>query len=110
MFPADFLKTTPHSPGVYLMLDKKSVILYVGKAKDLQKRLSSYVRFSGAEHNKTTVMLGRVDRVETIITRTEKEALILEASNNINRAIILSVAMIKTIRSSRSPCRRNGHG
>ena len=80
MFPADFLKTTPHSPGVYLMLDKKSVILYVGKAKDLQKRLSSYVRFSGAEHNKTTVMLGRVDRVETIITRTEKEALILEAS------------------------------
>jgi excinuclease ABC subunit C len=80
MFPADFLKSVPHSPGVYLMLDKKSAILYVGKAKDLQKRLASYARFSGAEHNKTTVMLERVDRVETIITRTEKEALILEAS------------------------------
>jgi excinuclease ABC subunit C len=80
MFPADFLKSVPHSPGVYLMLDKKSAILYVGKAKDLQKRLTSYARFSGAEHNKTTVMLERVDRVETIITRTEKEALILEAS------------------------------
>lgn len=80
MFPTDFLKTTPHNPGVYLMLDRKSAILYVGKAKDLQKRLASYARFSGAEHNKTTVMLERVDRVETIITRTEKEALILEAS------------------------------
>ncbi len=80
MFPADFLKSVPHSPGVYLMLDKKSAILYVGKAKDLQKRLASYARFSGAEHNKTTVMLDRVERVETIITRTEKEALILEAS------------------------------
>ena len=80
MFPADFLKTIPHAPGVYLMLDKKSAILYVGKAKDLQKRLASYARFSGTEHNKTTVMLERVEKVETIITRTEKEALILEAS------------------------------
>ena len=80
MFPADFLKSVPHYPGVYLMLDKKSAILYVGKAKDLQKRLASYTRFSGSEHNKTTVMLERVEKVETIITRTEKEALILEAS------------------------------
>ncbi len=80
MFPTDFLATVPHSPGVYMMLDRKSSILYVGKAKDLQKRLASYARFSGAEHNKTRVMLDRVDKVETIITRTEKEALILEAS------------------------------
>ena len=80
MFPADFLQSTPHSPGVYLMVDRKSVILYVGKAKDLHKRLASYARFSGSDHNKTTVMLGRVEKVETIITRTEKEALILEAS------------------------------
>jgi excinuclease ABC subunit C len=80
MFPTDFLKSTPHSPGVYLMQDRKSTILYVGKAKDLHKRLASYTRFSGAEHNKTTVMLGKVEKVETIITRTEKEALILEAS------------------------------
>ncbi len=62
------------------MLDRKSVILYVGKAKDLQRRLASYARFSGAEHNKTAVMLARIETVETIITRTEKEALILEAS------------------------------
>jgi len=62
------------------MRDKKAKVLYVGKAKDLHKRLSSYTRHAGAEHSKTTVMLAGVDRVETIITATEKEALILEAS------------------------------
>lgn len=80
MFAEDFLRSVPHSPGVYLMLDGKSGILYVGKAKDLFKRLSSYARFSGAEYNKTAVMLAKVAKVDTILTRTEKEALILEAS------------------------------
>ena len=80
MFPEDFLKTVPHSPGVYLMLDHKSAVLYVGKAKDLYKRLASYARFSGAEYNKTRIMLSQVGKVDTIITHTEKEALILEAS------------------------------
>ncbi len=63
-----------------MMLDEKSAPIYVGKAKDLFKRLSSYTRHTGVEHNKTTVMLSRVIKVDTIITRTEKEALILEAS------------------------------
>jgi len=80
MFADDFLRSVPHSPGVYMMLDGKSVILYVGKAKDLFKRLSSYARFSGAEYNKTAVMLSKVAKVDTILTRTEKEALILESS------------------------------
>ncbi len=80
MFSDDFLQSVPHSPGVYLMLDGKSAILYVGKAKDLCKRLSSYARLRGAEHNKTTVMLSKVEKVDTILTRTEKEALILESS------------------------------
>lgn len=79
MLPPGFLKSVSHSPGVYLMQDKTSV-LYVGKAKDLYKRLSSYDRFSGAVHNKTSVMLSQVVKVDTIITHTEKEALILEAS------------------------------
>jgi len=62
------------------MQDGKSTVLYVGKAKDLFKRLSSYARFSGAEYNKTSVLLDKVKKVDTIITNTEKEALILEAS------------------------------
>jgi excinuclease ABC subunit C len=80
MFPTDLLPSIPHSPGVYLMQDGKSTVLYVGKAKDLFKRLSSYAHFSGADYNKTAVMLAKVAKVDTIITRTEKEALILEAS------------------------------
>lgn len=80
MFADDYLQSVPHSPGVYMMLDSKSAVLYVGKAKDLFKRLSSYARFNGAEYNKTAVMLSKVQKVDTIITRTEKEALILESS------------------------------
>ncbi len=80
MFSETHTSSVSHSPGVYLMLDNKSAVLYVGKAKDLHKRLSSYLRFSGVEHSKTTVMLSQVAKVDTIITRTEKEALILEAS------------------------------
>ncbi len=80
MFPQKITASTPHSPGIYMMLDQKSAVLYVGKAKDLCKRLSSYARHSGAKHNKTSVMLAKVKSVKTIITRTEKEALILEAS------------------------------
>ncbi len=63
-----------------MMLDKGSQVLYVGKAKNLLKRLASYTRISDEGHSKTSVMLKQVDKVDTIITRTEKEALILEAS------------------------------
>jgi len=75
-----FLSSVPHSPGVYLMLDESSTVLYVGKAKDLAKRLATYVHFKGSEHSKTAALLARVDKVDFLITNTEKEALILEAS------------------------------
>ncbi|MCI5137324.1 MAG: excinuclease ABC subunit C [Candidatus Electrothrix sp. AR1] len=75
----EYLKTVSHSPGVYQMLGRKEV-LYVGKARDLRKRLSQYAHYSGSAHSKTAVMLSHVQRVETILTTTEKEALILEAS------------------------------
>ena len=80
MFPLDFLKTVPKTPGVYQMLDRQSRVLYVGKAKNLRNRLSSYTRFTGTDHNKTTVLLSKVVKVDTLLTNTEKEALILEAS------------------------------
>ncbi|MFZ5760132.1 MAG: excinuclease ABC subunit UvrC [Thermodesulfobacteriota bacterium] len=77
---SDFLKTIPDSPGVYLMKNRADKVIYVGKARDLRKRLSSYARHHGGEHGKTAVLVSRVARVETIITLTEKEALLLEAS------------------------------
>jgi len=80
MLPPDLLASAPHSPGVYLMLDKKSTVLYVGKAKDLRKRLASYARTTESTQGKTAVMLSHVHKVDTLLTRTEKEALILEAS------------------------------
>ena len=62
---AAFLATVSHGPGVYQMLGKKEV-LYVGKARDLRKRLAQYAHFAGPVHSKTAVMLSHVRRVETI--------------------------------------------
>ena len=76
---AEFLATVSHGPGVYQMLDRRE-LLYVGKARDLRKRLSQYAHFNGPAWSKTAAMLNRVLRVETILTTTEKEALILEAA------------------------------
>ena len=75
----EFLGSVSHGPGVYQMLGRREV-LYVGKARDLRKRLSQYAHHSGGPHSRTAVMLSHVHRVETILTTTEKEALILEAS------------------------------
>jgi len=65
-----------HLPGVYLMYDKDDKIIYVGKAKDLQKRVSQY--FLRPQSGKVFLMVTLVDRFDTIITQNEKEALILE--------------------------------
>jgi excinuclease ABC subunit C len=62
------------------MLGERDVVLYVGKAKNLRRRLAQYVHYSGPAHAKSAVMLAQVRRVETILTATEKEALLLEAS------------------------------
>ena len=72
-----FLKTVSHSPGVYLMVDSDGRYLYVGKAKNLQRRLGSYFRRSGLP-DKTKLMMSQVSYVETRITHTEREALLLE--------------------------------
>ncbi len=68
----------PTSPGVYLMHDAGDKILYVGKAKNLRSRLRSYFSASGDSRPQVRFLLGRVERIETIVTDTEKEALILE--------------------------------
>jgi excinuclease ABC subunit C len=71
-------------PGVYLMRDDKGTILYVGKARNLKKRLQSYFQSNRPHDPKTALLLTRVKAFETISTHTEKEAFILE-SNLIKR-------------------------
>jgi len=70
------LSTLPHSPGCYLMKNKQGNIIYVGKAKDLKKRVSSY--FQKVHNGKTQLLVNEVYRIEIIITSNEKESLILE--------------------------------
>lgn len=74
------LPDLPHNPGVYLFKDGLGTVIYVGKARDLKKRLASYARMTLDRDAKTSLMLLRVASLETILTSTEKEALILEAS------------------------------
>jgi excinuclease ABC subunit C len=78
--PADL----PDQAGVYLMRGEKGTVLYVGKAKNLKKRVASYFLKSRHLDPKTRALVGRIATVETIVTRTEKEALLLE-SNLIKR-------------------------
>jgi excinuclease ABC subunit C len=70
----------PHLPGVYLFRDSDRTILYVGKARDLRKRISSYFRSTGDPNVKTRVLLSRSADLEYVVTSTEKEALLLESS------------------------------
>ena len=74
-----FLQSVAHHPGVYQMKNSHGKILYVGKAKDLRKRLASYAA-APVKPSKTAALLSHVAAIETILTHTEKEALILEAS------------------------------
>ena len=70
------IENLKHAPGVYLMHDKSGTVIYVGKAKDLYKRVSQY--FSRPQSGKVFKMVQNVDYFETIIVQNEKEALILE--------------------------------
>ncbi len=72
-----FLKDTPNLPGVYRMYDNKQQIIYVGKAKDLKKRLSSYFR-TNLNSRKTEVLVSHIAHIEITITHSETEALLLE--------------------------------
>lgn len=73
------LEQFPHKPGIYQMLNADGKLLYVGKARDLRKRLASYFRQTNLPP-KTRVLMRQVTSVETIITASDTEALLLEAN------------------------------
>ena len=72
----DKLSLLPMQPGCYLMKDKDGTVIYVGKAKKLKNRVSSY--FAGSHNYKTTKLVQEIVDFEYIVTDSEKEALLLE--------------------------------
>ncbi|MBW9256212.1 MAG: excinuclease ABC subunit UvrC [Candidatus Thiodiazotropha sp. (ex. Lucinisca nassula)] len=73
---AKFLNTLTSRPGVYRMIGEQEKVLYVGKAKNLKKRVSSY--FSRSLNRRIQIMVSQIVEIEIIVTHTEAEALILE--------------------------------
>ena len=71
------LQTLPHQPGVYQYFDEDGKILYVGKAKDLKKRVSSYFT-KQHENGKTKVLVKKIATIKHIVVATETDALLLE--------------------------------
>ncbi len=71
------IQRLPNLPGIYKMLGKHGDILYVGKAKSLKSRVNSYFAKT-IDHPKTRALVARIHNIETIITRSETEALLLE--------------------------------
>ena len=77
----EFLRAhAPEGPGIYIFRDGSARPIYVGKAKNLKKRVLSYFKTSGEIPHKTQVMMSRARALEFILTTTDKEAFILESN------------------------------
>ena len=76
----DIIESIPKLPGIYIMKDPRSEILYIGKAKVLRNRVRSYFQDSRNLHPRTRIFLDKVDDIKFLTTKTEAEALILESN------------------------------
>jgi excinuclease ABC subunit C len=74
-----YVKLAPARPGVYRMIDARGDVLYVGKAKNIKKRITAYARPTGLD-TRIERMIGSTRTLEFVVTRTETEALLLEAN------------------------------
>ena len=75
----EFLPTVPHVSGVYRMFNSENVIIYVGKARDLRKRLSQYF-LKDLPNQKTKTLVSKIDHIEFTVTFSETDALLLESN------------------------------
>lgn len=88
------LSVLPNSPGVYQFFNTQGEIIYVGKAKNIKKRVSSYFSKDHFENNKIRVLVSKIDKIEYIVVESETDALLLE-NNLIKKYFPRYNAMLK---------------